>query len=96
MTSVQGQRGKSMRLIDADKLKFVPALIEPVLVGDEPHWETIILKDRIDNAPTIDAIPIEYIQQWLDKQNYGRRNGKMMLAKAFNELISEWREGHDN
>jgi len=84
-----------MRLIDADKLKFVPALIEPVLVGDEPHWETIILKDRIDNAPTVEAIPIEYIQHWIDKQNYGRRNGKMMLAKALNELIAEWRKEHE-
>ena len=54
------------RLIDADKLKFVPALIEPVLVGDESHWETIILKDRIDNAPTVDAIPIKWLTAQAD------------------------------
>lgn len=47
-----------MRLIDADKLKFVPAPIAPILVGDETHWETIILKDRIDAAPTVDAVPV--------------------------------------
>lgn len=59
-----------MRLIDADKLKFVPALIEPVLIGDEPHWETIILKDRIDNAPTVDAVPV--VQgKWTRENNYG-------------------------
>lgn len=46
------------RLIDADKLKFVDALIAPVLVGDSAHWETIILKDRIDKAPIVDAVPV--------------------------------------
>lgn len=59
------------RLIDADKLKFVPALIAPVLVGDEEHWETIILKDRIDNAPTVDAVPVVH-GKWVKSGRWGR------------------------
>ena len=47
-----------MRLIDADKLEFVPALIEPVILGDKAHWEIIILRDRIYAAPAIDAVPV--------------------------------------
>ena len=47
-----------VRLIDADELRFVDAPIAPILAGDSIHWETIILKDRIDNAPTVDAVPV--------------------------------------
>ena len=53
-----------MRLIDADQLRFVEACIEPTFVWDKPHWETIILKDRIDNAPTVDAQPVRH-GQWI-------------------------------
>lgn len=49
----------------------------------------------ISEQPTIEAIPIEYIQLWIDRHNYGRRNGKMMLAKALNELIAEWRKANE-
>jgi len=72
-----------MRLIDADAL---------------PRFGRrggLIHAEDVDRAPTVDAIPIEYIQYWIDKQNYGRRNGKMMLAKALNELITEWRKEHE-
>lgn len=42
-----------MRLIDADKI----------------HWEyKCISKEEIDDEPTVKAIPIEWIINWLTKQ----------------------------
>lgn len=77
-----------MRLINADKLTLVTEFIDGV-----PH--SYYEQFDIDEAPTVEAIPIEYIQHWIDKKNYGRRDGKMMLAKDLNELIAEWRKEHE-
>lgn len=76
------------RLINADAIPYVT---------DETYLHEFDYAYRyaIDALPTVDAVPIEYIQHWIDKQNYGRRNGKMMLAKALNELIAEWRTEHE-
>lgn len=55
-----------MRLIDADKLK--PSLIAELVCDDGNDEEDIIAYkiETIENAPTVEAIPIE----WL-KENYG-------------------------
>lgn len=47
-----------MRLIDADKLPYIKAPIAPILVGDEVVWRNIVYKLHIDNAPTVDAVPV--------------------------------------
>lgn len=47
-----------MRLIDADKLPYIKAPIAPILVGDEVVWCNIVYKLHIDNAPTVDAVPV--------------------------------------
>lgn len=46
------------RLIDADKLPYIKAPIAPILVGDEVVWCNIVYKLHIDNAPTVDAVPV--------------------------------------
>ena len=50
--------GKKMRLIDADKL------VSHTYTIDRDHdYETY----DIEHAPTVDAIPIEWIEKWLDE-----------------------------
>lgn len=66
-----------MKLIDADKLK-----VEVVHSGNIvclPHFSL----EQIDNAPTVKAIPIEWI-----KKHYG------WLTMA-NEIIKDW-EKHES
>jgi hypothetical protein len=80
-----------MRLINADDILSMAH--DVILQNGAKHrcFDVTMLHE----IPKVEAIPIEFIQQWIDKQNYGRRNGKMMLAKALNELIAEWRKEHE-
>lgn len=70
-----------MRPIDADQLRFVEACIEPTFVWDKPHWETIILKDRIDNAQTLDVMPVRH-GKWIHGREVCREYIGMTLASV--------------
>ena len=55
-----------MRLIDADSIRFKPYYDEYVdydgYINDLKTWQLDdILSDRVDNTPTVKAIPIEWI-----------------------------------
>lgn len=47
-----------MRLIDADAL--------PIVAKGKNHHRKYVFAD-ITDAPTIDAIPVEWLEQWRDK-----------------------------
>ena len=86
------------RLIDADalhKYMFKSASERMSLSVEYMGGWNDAINYIASQTPTVEAISIEYIQHWIDKKNYGRRNGKMMLAKALNELIAEWRKEHE-
>lgn len=70
-----------MRLIDADKLPVFDMVdgmadtekgIEPIVT----HW---IQLDFITHAPTVKAIPIDFLERWFGDNYY-----------AFIDLIMEW------
>ena len=72
-----------MRLINADSIKFRPYYDDYVdydgYINDLKTWQLDdILSDRVDNAPTVKAIPIEWI-----KKHYG------WLTMA-SEMIEDW------
>lgn len=48
-----------MRLIDADKLHYIRKLFE-----DSDRSEVVVFAKEIDKAPTVKAIPIEWIRKW--------------------------------
>lgn len=54
-----------MRLIDADEINYVGNH-----VGDEYedrfHDAQWVYRDSIDRTPTIEAIPVEWLEKWLD------------------------------
>lgn len=74
-----------MRMIDADKL------IEhnKTFVGN-----VIVRQSDIDKAPTVEAIPIDYIweraewyeKQWLEEDNHWCKN----VAEALRALLEDW------
>lgn len=61
------------RLIDADALKKEN---ERLLHCDFPYLSEITLEELIDEAPTIDAIPIEFIQKRIEQLK-----GKLIRCK---------------
>ena len=56
-----------MRLIDADKL---PATCTLTAVNGHLELSGWFAAERITEAPTIEAIPVEWIAQWLLKNCY--------------------------
>ena len=75
------------RLIDADALK---AQIQREIdiyfneVGGGIHT-AMEARDEIDYAPTVDAIPIEWIKKWMDRQDSWNREGVITLIRDWNE-----------
>jgi hypothetical protein len=55
----------------------------------EPSTEWYCVEDMIENAPTIDAIPVE----WLNKQcEMADDRGDMEMTDAISWLIQTWQE----
>ncbi len=82
-----------MRLIDADALReeveFHPTSVSVCMTVAEAKGQTYFknrcLKD-IDNAPTIDAIPVE----WLKQQFYD--NPKSQWAEKCRDVYTKWQK----
>lgn len=74
-----------MRLIDAD------ALIR-AMRADPLYFvvEQYNVEGPIHAAPTIDAVPVEFIRHWIHALNHGRRNGKVWAAMVLQALLDAW------
>ena len=73
-----------MRLIDADKLKYSATIIQDTKYeeGNIIYW---VGKSDIENAPTIEAIPVK----WLIKH--------IMIGNEFaTTVIDIWRKENEN
>lgn len=62
-----------MRLINADSIKFRPYYDEYVdydgYINDLKTWQLDdILSDRVDNTPTVNAIPVDWLRMWFTKE----------------------------
>ena len=75
-----------MRLIDADALKTVFTEKSSENVCGIELCKAII--NRIDQSPTVDAIPIEYIKNQIDR--WERSKFQSYHAICYRHLIEEW------
>lgn len=66
--SVHGQKGKKMRLIDADALRIVFTEKSSERVCGVELCKAII--SRIDEMPTVDAVPVRH-GKWITKSTGG-------------------------
>lgn len=71
------------RLIDADAFKKEN---ERLLHCDFPYLSETTLEELIDEAPTIDAIPIEWILNHERMPKEGKGHDAIM------DMITDWRE----
>ena len=90
-----------MRLIDADAIYYKRIYIP---IGDGTyHRDLIIFKCDIDAQPTIDAIPVDwiekkikYIRQYLENcEGEPFTDGLRSKVIAYEKLIEDWRKEHD-
>lgn len=86
------------KLIDADAL-----ILKGCHVINEDGSRTIksaVMEEDLENAPTVDAIPIDFIEKKIDSiRQYLREHdgeefmgGLISKAIAYERLIEEWRE----
>lgn len=78
-----------MRLIDADKIiqKTYGVVIEDMFHMDETV--DVISRKDIDNAPTVEAITVEWINDWL---NTGR-NAKYFITIM--KMLEDWEKENE-
>ena len=82
-----------MRLINADSIKFRPYYDDYVdydgYINDLKTWQLDdILSNRVDNAQTVKAIPIEWIKDYVGSgvsDDIFQRNRKFVL-----NMIKDW------
>lgn len=82
-----------MRLVDADALQqhftdmqhYERCACNFMDDGGEPATEWYCVEDALDNAPTIDAIPVEWLKEF-DLYYAGISGG----TKYMNELVEAW------
>lgn len=87
-TDRRAERGDTVaRLIDADALKHKIDQEEGRRI--EPGWYDGIdtCREIIENAPTIDAIPVEWIMSWSNK-----RYQKTQMDVSIVDVLEAWQK----
>ena len=81
-----------IRLINAEALKEDYPEDED---WDYPVNTNEYVVESIDRQPTVDAIPVEWIRNWVRRRTGGRTNGKTMTTAVIRELVNAWYEEED-
>ena len=76
-----------MRLIDADKLETTAVLGVQLQHADSRYYY-FYEEETVDKAPTIKAIPIEWIEEW------GWKNG-MSESMSLRVMIDDWEKENE-
>lgn len=74
-----------MRLIDADEVK-------KAFIGN--RYGTKAIEYVIDDAPTVKAIPIEWIEQFMNRFRVGMVTSDEYALLHF--MLTEWEKEYDN
>ena len=84
-----------MRLIDADKIEFV---LPRTLTEEEKNTFNLVIKKAFENAPTVEAIPTNWIKNWCVKNypTYPRIITEQLLKKTETwRMIEDWEKEND-
>ncbi len=73
------------RLVDADKIRY-----SDLSDGLVPEGVWCTWKDRIDDMPTVEAIPIEWIKSWAMKNWVKSKKCEFDIIAS--KLIDDWME----
>ena len=82
-----------MRLIDVDKL---PVTCNVIIVDGQIELTGWIAAERITEAPTVEAIPINYIEKWIDaRARIIKINPPAFRELLATKLLDDWLAGRD-
>ena len=70
------------RLINADDLKDWSEIVP--LTGDG-GIDINDFDEKLKSMPTVEAIPVEWINKWMDRQDSWNREGVITLMRDWNE-----------
>jgi hypothetical protein len=89
-----------MRLIDADKLFtwLVSSWRNKYPIGDGSQFDIVHIyeiKEEIDNAETVDAIPIKWIEQYIGKE-IKRYGCKIPETNSIQNMLNDWRKENES
>ena len=80
-----------MRLIDADKIEFV---LPRTLTEEEKKTYGLVIKKAFENAPTVEAIPIEWIKEYAKLNKFETDDGLVCirLEQIVDMIIEDFEE----
>ena len=85
-----------MRLIDADKLyeKRFTVLDNIEIV---PVYRAVVRVCDVKNAPTVEAIPIEWIKKWRKDKWFSSEplEKRMIMAMGVRLMLEDWEEENE-
>ena len=89
-----------MRLIDANSIKFRPYYDEYVdydgYINDLKTWQLDdVLSDRVDNTPTVEAIPVEWLKTQIEKCQEISNTSKTVGLAILAETIKQWEKENE-
>jgi len=79
-----------MRLIDTDKLTPTITQWNPSALIEESYYH----EEQIINAPTVDAIPTEWIKGWIDRN--AEYTGYTSYLLSIVEMLEDWRKENES
>ena len=80
------------RLIDADDIQFITVPIAPLSVRDHVHYEKVVFKRGIENAPTIDAVPVRH-GKWINCGTYDQGYQVTLECECCGESVNGYVQG---
>lgn len=76
-----------MRLIDVDKL---PVTCNAAIINGKLELDGWVSAKRIDEAPAVEAIPIEWLRMWFTKK------ASLIGITLMSEIESDWEKENGN
>ena len=55
-----------------------------------PEKHDALVEMLIKKEPTVDAIPLDWIMQWYQRNVSGRTDGKYIMRTVIRELLDAW------
>ena len=78
-----------MRLIDADKLETTAVLGVQLQHADSRYYY-FYEEETIQNAPTVKAIPIEWIKKWCNEHNRKSLEERLLKRYGVITMLEDW------
>jgi len=90
-----------MRLIDADKLKRTEGMFQYQISDAFDRLSASAYRfEDVENAPTVEAIPVEWIEKWIETDHNTKRRTPYYYKRLFRSrlkmMLEDWKKENEN